>query len=604
MVQRLRLPARLLDDDLRRALRGLAPYRRRLAGVLALSLISTLSAVYLPYLSRELIDRALVGRDAAALVWVVALFVAITLAGFALNVASGMRYTRLSAEILFDMRLDLYRHLQRLSPRFYARTRLGDIVSRINNDVAEIQRIAAETALAWVGNVLFLAGTIAMLAWLDVRLFVLTVATTPFGIWALVRYRTRLEIENGKLRQRSADIGSFLIVTLQSVKLVVTSNAQEREVGRFRERNAAIIDALMSMQLLSYLSGGLPGLVLSAGTGAVFVYGGLRVIKDRKSTRLNSSHHTISYAVFCLKKKRHLTVKHTIEAKGLVVAPGFIDLHEHGQEPRNYEFQAHDGVTTSLELEAGNADVDQWYARREGSSLINFGVSIGHIPVRMKVMNDPGTFLPVGDAAHREATAGQLQQIDDEIEKGLRRGALAVGMGINYTAAATHDEIVDVFRLAAKHGAPVHVHLRHAGLQEPTTGLVGIEEVIAAAAATGAPLHVVHITSMGLKNTPRLIAMVKGARDRGLDVTTECYPYTAGSTQLESAIFDPGWQDRQGITFKDIQWTKTGERLTAESFEKYRKEGGTVVIFSIPEEAARAAVADPLVMIEIGRAHV
>ena len=289
--------------------------------------------------------------------------------------------------------------------------------------------------------------------------------------------------------------------------------------------------------------------------------------------------------------------KQTIDAKGLVVAPGFIDLHEHGQEPRNYEFQAHDGVTTSLELEAGTADVDHWYAQRQGKSLINFGVSIGHIPVRMKVMKDPGTFLPVGDAAHRQATLAELQQIDDDIERGLQRGALAIGMGINYTAAATHDEIVEVFRLAAKHGASVHVHLRHAGLQEPTTGLVGIEEVIAAAAATGAPLHVVHITSMGLKNTPQLIAMVKGARERGLDVTTECYPYTAGSTQLESAIFDPGWQDRQGITFKDIQWTKTGERLTAESFEKYRKEGGTVVIFSIPEEAARTAVADPMIMI-------
>jgi N-acyl-D-aspartate/D-glutamate deacylase len=289
--------------------------------------------------------------------------------------------------------------------------------------------------------------------------------------------------------------------------------------------------------------------------------------------------------------------KQTIDAKGLVVAPGFIDLHEHGQEPRNYEFQAHDGVTTSLELEAGTADVDQWYARREGKSLINFGVSVGHIPVRMKVMKDAGTFLPVGDAAHRQATPAELQQIDDDIDKGLRRGALAVGMGINYTAAATHDEIVEVFWLAAKHGASVHVHLRHAGLQEPTTGLVGIEEVIAAAAATGAPLHVVHITSMGLKNTPRLIAMVKGARERGLDVTTECYPYTAGSTQLESAIFDPGWQERQGITYKDIQWTKTGERLTAESFDKYRKEGGTVVIFSIPNEAARTAVADPTIII-------
>jgi N-acyl-D-aspartate/D-glutamate deacylase len=287
----------------------------------------------------------------------------------------------------------------------------------------------------------------------------------------------------------------------------------------------------------------------------------------------------------------------SIDAKGLVVAPGFIDLHEHGQEPRNYQFQAHDGVTTSLELEAGTADVDQWYARREGKSLINFGVSVGHIPVRMKVMKDAGAFLPIGDAAHRQATPTELQQIDDDIEKGLRHGALAVGMGINYTAAATHDEILDVFGLAAKYGASVHVHLRHAGLQEPTTGLVGIEEVIAAAAATGAPLHVVHITSMGLKNTPRLIAMVKGARERGLDVTTECYPYTAGSTQLESAIFDPGWQDRQGITFKDIQWTKTGERLTAESFEKYRREGGTVVIFSIPEQAARTAVADPMIMI-------
>jgi len=267
-----------VDTSIRRALRFIVPYWRRLALVLALSALSTALSLYLPLLSRDFFDRALIGRDLGTLVRVVSLFAAVSVASFVVNVVSGMRYTRVSADILFDMRLELYRHLQRLSPRFYVRTRMGDIMSRINNDVGEIQRIAAETALAWVGNVLFLAGTIAMLAWLDVRLFVLTVATTPFGIWALVRYRTRLEVEIGKLRQRSADIGSFLIETLQSVKLVVTSNAQEREVGRFRERNAAFIDSLMSMQLLSYLSGGLPGLVLSAGTGAVFVYGGLRVI--------------------------------------------------------------------------------------------------------------------------------------------------------------------------------------------------------------------------------------------------------------------------------------------------------------------------------------
>ena len=102
---------------------------------------------------------------------------------------------------------------------------------------------------------------------------------------------------------------------------------------------------------------------------------------------------------------------------------------------------------------------------------------------------------------------------------------------------------------------------------------------------------------MGLKFTPELISMMEGAQRHGMDVTTECYPYTAGSTALQSAIFDPGWQESMGITYKDVQWTETGERLTAETFEKYRKIGGIVVIHSIPEEAARAAVANPIVMI-------
>lgn len=289
--------------------------------------------------------------------------------------------------------------------------------------------------------------------------------------------------------------------------------------------------------------------------------------------------------------------KQTIDAKGLVVAPGFIDLHEHGQEPKNYQFQAHDGVTTSLELEAGTDDVDKWYSAREGKSLINFGVSIGHIPVRMKVFHDPGPFLATGEAARRAATEEELATMAALMEKGFQRGAVAEGMGVNYTPAASHAEIVEMFRIAAKYGASVHVHLRYGGMKEPTTGLAGLEEVIAAAAATGAPLHVVHITSMGLKFTPQLIDMVAGAMKQGLDVTTECYPYTAGSTALQSAIFDAGWQESMGITFKDIQWAETGERLTAETFEKYRKQGGIVVIHSIPEEAARAAVANPMVMI-------
>jgi hypothetical protein len=110
-------------------------------------------------------------------------------------------------------------------------------------------------------------------------------------------------------------------------------------------------------------------------------------------------------------------------------------------------------------------------------------------------------------------------------------------------------------------------------------------------------LHVVHITSMGLRDTPRLISMVEGARKNGLDVTTECYPYTASSTELQSAVFDSGWQEQTGVTYKDIQWVKTGERLTSETFQKYRKEGGDVIVFAIPEEAVRTALANPIVMV-------
>jgi cytosine/adenosine deaminase-related metal-dependent hydrolase len=143
--------------------------------------------------------------------------------------------------------------------------------------------------------------------------------------------------------------------------------------------------------------------------------------------------------------------KQNINARGLVVAPGFIDLHEHGQDPRNYEFQAHDGVTTSLELEAGTADVSGWYAQRAGKSLINFGVSAGHIPIRMRVMNDSGKWMPTGPAAHKAASPEQLRAIQQELEAGLKAGALAVGMGINYTEAATHQEILEMFRVAAKY---------------------------------------------------------------------------------------------------------------------------------------------------------
>lgn len=269
--------------SLRQAFAYVIPYWRRLCLVIAISLISTATSLAVPYLTKQLVDTALIGRSQAALVRIVLTFAALTALAFVLNIVSGLRYTRVSAEILFDMRLALYEHLQRLSPRFYARTRLGDIVSRLNNDIGEIQRVVAEAALAWLGNIAFLAGTIAMLVWLDVRLFLASIAAVPLAAWALVRYRRRLEIEVASLRASSADIGSFLIETLQGVRLVAASNAGRREAARFRRLNDRFLAALMSMQRATYLSGGIPGLLLSTGTAVVFLYGGWRVIEGEVS---------------------------------------------------------------------------------------------------------------------------------------------------------------------------------------------------------------------------------------------------------------------------------------------------------------------------------
>jgi ATP-binding cassette subfamily B protein len=268
----------VLGQDFRRALRYVTPYRGRLALVLGLSLLGTVVSLFLPFLSRALVDQALLGRDTTALVRIVLAFFGLTLASFALNTVSGLRYTRVSADILFDMRVALFRHLQALSPRFYARMPLGQIVSRLNSDIGEIQRVASEAVLATVGNVVYLVGTVVILLTLDPVLFAVSLALLPLALWALVKYRRRLENAVASMRERSAGLGTFLIETLMGMKLVVSLNAQQREVERFRERNDAFVGSLMAMQRLTYLSGGIPGLLLSAGSAAVFLFGGWRVI--------------------------------------------------------------------------------------------------------------------------------------------------------------------------------------------------------------------------------------------------------------------------------------------------------------------------------------
>ena len=304
-----------------------------------------------------------------------------------------------------------------------------------------------------------------------------------------------------------------------------------------------------------------------------------------------------------------LSAEETINAEGNVVCPGFIDLHCHPQDTEIFEVQAKDGVTTTLELEVGTGDISEFYSRWKGNAAVNYGASIGHIPVRMKVMDDPGTFLPSGDAGRREATDREIQEMKTLIREGLDLGALAVGFGLDYTRGASRWEVIEMFKVAAEYGASCHVHLRGKGHKEPSNSIEALEEVLAVAAVTGAPLHVVHLNSTGMRAVPQLLEMISGARERGLDVTTECYPYTAGMTKIESALFDEGWQDHYGIDYEQLMRPDTGEYLNSNSFAKYREEGGWVIAFSTPEVSMSAAVQSPLTMIatdsiiENGKGH-
>ena len=296
-----------------------------------------------------------------------------------------------------------------------------------------------------------------------------------------------------------------------------------------------------------------------------------------------------------------------IDASGLVVAPGFIDLHAHGQTNQANEYQARDGVTTALELESGVPNVADWLASRRGKALINYGASASHAAARALAKQKYAARLPeyealvsahgadsdeaaaflretFGQAMYDSLTSAELDRMTALLAAEFADGALGIGLPLGYEPGATWQEILRLFEFAADRQAIIFVHTRESGIP-------GIQEVIANAAVTGAPLHIVHINSMALGHIEHAVDLVEAAQARGLDVTTEMYPYTAGSTSLESALFDEGWQSNLGgISYEDLQWQDTGERLTSATFETYRAQGGVVIIHMMKEDWIDAGI--------------
>ncbi len=301
--------------------------------------------------------------------------------------------------------------------------------------------------------------------------------------------------------------------------------------------------------------------------------------------------------------------KETINVSGLVVAPGFIDLHIHGRSNVEQEYQLHDGVTTALELEWGIEYLKEWYETRKSKALINYGASVCWPFERYKAMSKYKSSVEelyrmmlkgqssienrnviMAPSFVENLTPDEMDKTLDHIKTSLEEGGIGIGIPIGYLPKTKPSEMFSVFKLAGELNALVYTHTR-----EPN--VLTIQEVIANAVLTGAPLHIVHINSMSLGNIDFAINMVNDAKKKGFDITTEVYPYTAGSTMLQSAMFNEGWQERMNISYGDLQWVATGERLTKETYEKYKKEGGVVILHVMKSEWIKTGIAAPGVMI-------
>jgi hypothetical protein len=242
-----------------------------------------------------------------------------------------------------------------------------------------------------------------------------------------------------------------------------------------------------------------------------------------------------------------LSGTHEVDISNFILCPGFIDVHSHEHHDEYYALKCQDGVTSVFELEVGTNDVDRWYAERENKTLVNYGVGIGHIQVRMKVFEHPAGLLPQYDSPAAQCS-DRIEQIKHELEHGLRRGAMAMGFGIHYVPAATRWEIVECFRLAKTYDVACHVHMRHFGAQEHNGCLAALEEVLALGACTGAMINVCHVHSTCLSATSKALELIHDAHRNGMNITTEFCEYCLHSNMKLSLRQTHVWPTRRSLS--------------------------------------------------------
>lgn len=312
-----------------------------------------------------------------------------------------------------------------------------------------------------------------------------------------------------------------------------------------------------------------------SGEFDVVIAGG-RVIDPE--TRLDAVRHVgINGGRIAAVSETPLSGRTQIDASGLVVAPGYIDLHSHTQTIPGDRIQAYDGVTTVLELESGIAPIGLWYDNQQATGrAVNYGASVAWTFARVAAMNpelgEPDATLQYFQRAfgHPEwsthvSSPEQLEAILAGVEQGLKEGGIGIGINNGYAPGTGVQELAAVAELAARYGVPTYTHVSLLGNVDPNSSFEGYIRLIGFAAATGAHMHICHLNSTSLRDIARAVAAVEKAQGAGLKITVEAYPYGAGSSAIGAAMFlDPDFEQRTGSTWSDIVVNTTGEAIASE----------------------------------------